>query len=452
MKRIFMCLISLVLGGTALGTVSFRLADPNTLLPLETEEILLGQPVSIVISSDSNEPWRGGLFVRGQERLVSRIAGRGNHPIFRHYPQSCLSAAGPHARAMLWKDSVLQGFDFYTEAFDPNAGDWFVVDYQALQPGACTLEFYDYTTGDPNCWYVPVQTLALENTPSRDFSGDGRVNLEDFAHFASWWLEEGCSDPQWCGQTDLDRDGLVGLGDLTLFSEHWLRGSPGWQPAPAPAVIDPNLFYAITDSEDANEITLTVGQSVRLYVQKTTLEQEVRMMYLEVTISDTQLGWIDNTEYDPNNPEGSTAELLAEPRYTFFDYWGPGETQPEGILFFATSLGQDIGDGEVASFVYTASAAGDVELELIDYGAIPSVRRKMLIHQVDSMQASAGGGETLEAMSASASLESAADSAIVIEEAVEFLEQIWEDSPELRQQVSEEEWNEFLDDVRNSSV
>jgi hypothetical protein len=443
MKYGYQYLFSFVLCGTALGTVSFRLADPNTLLPLTTDEIFLGQPVSIVISSDSNEPWRGGLFIRGQERAVGRLAGRGSNPVLRHYPQSCFSAAGPHARAMLWKDSYLHGFDFYTEAMDPNAGDWFVVDYQTLQPGVCTLEFYDYTSSDPNCWYVPVQTLVLENTPSRDFSGNGVVNLEDFAHFASWWLEEGCTDPQWCGQTDLDRDGFVGLGDLALFSEHWLWGTPGWQPAPEPSASDPNVIYSITDINDANEITLSVGESVRLYIQKTTLEQEVQVIYLEAVISDTELGWIDNTEYDPNNPEGSTAELLAEPRYSFFDYWGPGETQPEGIVFFAVSLGQPLEDGSVASFVYTASAAGDVEIELIDYGQIPSVRRKMLIHQVEPMQAQAPASN--EAVSSETS-------EITIEEAVEFLEGIWEENPEIRQQISEEEWNEFLNDVRNSSV
>ncbi|HOK65341.1 MAG TPA: hypothetical protein PK054_04070 [Anaerohalosphaeraceae bacterium] len=462
MKRGVVYLLSLVISSCAFAAVSFRLADPNTLLPLPSNEILLGQPVSIVISSDTNEPWQGGIFVRGQDRFVSRIVGRGSNPVLRHYPASCFSAAGPHARAMLWKDSYLQGFDFYTEAFDPNAGDWFVVDYQALRPGTCTLEFYDYTTGDPNSWYVPAQTLAVENTPSRDFTGDDLVNLEDFAHFASYWLEEGCAAPDWCAQTDLDWDGLVGLADLTLFSEHWLRGMPGWQPAPAPAVIDPNLFYAITDSEDANEITLTVGESVRLYIQKTTLEQEVRLIYLEATISDTELGWIDNTEYDPNNPESSTAELLVEPRYTFFDYWGPGETQPEGIVFFATGLGQNLSDGPVASFVYTASEPGDVILDLIDYGQIPSARHRMVIHQVAPMQANAPDTQSFQTMSfavpeaenlsSAESAETAAESQIVTEEAVEFLERIWEEDPQIREQISEEQWNDFIEKVRNSSV
>lgn len=448
MKRGIICLIYLYFFATAFGGVYFRLADPNTLLPLSIQEVLLGQPVSIVISSDSNEPWQGGLFLRGQHRLVSRIVGRGSNPVLRHYPQSCLSAAGPQARAMLWKDSYLQGFDFYTEALDPHVGDWFVVDYQALRPGSCTLEFYDYTTGDPNSWYVPAQTLVLENTPSRDFSGNGLVNLEDFAHFASWWLEEGCTDPTWCGQTDLDRDGLVGLGDLALFSEHWLWGTPSWKPAPAPTQFDPNLIYSVTDIDDTNEITLSVGESIRLYIQKTTLEQDVYLVYLEAMISDPELGWIDNREYDPNNPEGSTAELLAEPRYTFFDYWGPGATQPEGIIFFAASVGQSINDGPVASFVYTASAPGDVEIELIDYGQIPSACRKMLIHQVESMQANVPEGDSLQAITASEPMESATN----IEDAVEFLERIWEESPELREQIDEEKWNEFVDEVRNSSV
>ncbi len=453
MKRALLCLVYLIMVAWAAGDVFFRLADPDTLMPRTTNEVFLGQPISILIYSDANEPWQGGLFLRGQDRLRGRLIGRGTEPVLRHYPDSCFLDAGPQARAMLWKDSSLYGFDFYTEPLDPNAGNWFVVDYQALRPGSCTLEFYDYTPGDPNSWYVPAQTLVLENTPSRDFTADGLVNLEDFAHFASYWLEEGCSAPDWCAQTDLDWDGLVGLADLTLLSEHWLRGMPGWQPPlPPSAGFEYNVFYRLTDAEDANEITLAVGESVRLYIQKTSLEQEVRLIYLEVAISDTDLGWIDNTEYDPNNPGSSTAELLAEPRYTFFDYWGPGETQPEGIVFFAVSFGEPVEDGAVASFLYTASEPGDVLLELIDSSYVPSRRHSILIHQVDPMQSNASGGQTYQSASIPPENQSGPVPEMAVEEAIEFLETIWEENPDIREQISEEQWDDFVEKVRNSSI
>jgi uncharacterized repeat protein (TIGR01451 family) len=77
---------------------------------------------------------------------------------------------------------------------------------------------------------------------------------------------------------------------------------------PVSATADPNIVFAIKDANDLTEITLPVGQSVRLYLTKETTDEDVYSFYLEANISDPNLGWIDNTEYDPNNP--GTAEIL----------------------------------------------------------------------------------------------------------------------------------------------
>jgi len=458
MRRGILYLFCLFFFNWALGGVYFRLAEPNTLLPLSTKEILLGQPVSIVVSSDANEPWQGGLFIRGQGRLLSRITGRGKEPVLRHYPASCLPAAGPNARAMLWKDSCLQGFDFYTEVLNAKPGDWFVVDYEPLRAGRCTIGFYDYTTGDPNCWSAPVQVLEVENTPSRDFREDGVVNLADFAHFASFWLTDGCSEPEWCAQTDLDTDGFVGLGDLVLFSEHWLWGTPGWQPPAPPS--EPNVLYQVVDGSGAEEITLAVGDSVRLYIEKTTFEKDVCLLHLEAVISEPALGWIDNREYDPNEPQSSTAELLAEPRICFFDYWGPGLMAPEGIVFYAVNFGPPIHDGPAASFLYTAAGAGDVRIELLDYSQIPSRRRGILIHQTEPVPmtlktTSSSKTAAVSASAAAATLEksaSATETSVLSEDAVEILDRIWEEDPQIRQVISEERWNQFIEQVKDENL
>jgi uncharacterized repeat protein (TIGR01451 family) len=153
-----------------------------------------------------------------------------------------------------------------------------------------------------------------------------------------------------------------------------------YQPV-TPPTADPNVIYSITDANGLDDITLPVGQNVRLYLTKQTFEENVLSFSLEVNTSDPNLGWIDNTEYDPNNP--GTAEILAQPRASFFDYYGPGYTQPEGIQFFAANLGNAIQDGNLASFVYTATQPGYVVLTLVDYDAIPATLEEIVIRQTD---------------------------------------------------------------------
>jgi hypothetical protein len=153
-----------------------------------------------------------------------------------------------------------------------------------------------------------------------------------------------------------------------------------YQPEAAPTA-NPNVIYSITDANGLDDITLPVGQSITVYLTKETTNENVYSFSLEANISDPNLGWIDNTEYDPNNP--GTAEILAQPRATFFDYYGPGYTQPEGIQFFAANLGNAIQDGDIASFVYTATQPGCVVLTLVDYDTVPATLEEIIIRQTD---------------------------------------------------------------------
>jgi uncharacterized repeat protein (TIGR01451 family) len=144
---------------------------------------------------------------------------------------------------------------------------------------------------------------------------------------------------------------------------------------------DPNIVFDITDANGLDEIELTVGQSVRLYVNKETVDEDIYSFYLEAATSDPNLGWIDNTEYDPNNP--GTAEILASPRDEFYDYYGPGYTQYEGIQFSAVSFGNVMQDGNLASFLYTATQPGYVTLTLLNYDTNPVTLESIVIRQAD---------------------------------------------------------------------
>jgi hypothetical protein len=52
---------------------------------------------------------------------------------------------------------------------------------------------------------------------------DGKVNLNDFAVFASYWQRQDCNEGNhWCNGADLNKKGDVNEIDLSLFSEQWL--------------------------------------------------------------------------------------------------------------------------------------------------------------------------------------------------------------------------------------
>jgi hypothetical protein len=55
-----------------------------------------------------------------------------------------------------------------------------------------------------------------------DMNANGRVDLADFAIFASRWLENGCGLPDWCANADLDLTGSVDTQDLIFFASFWL--------------------------------------------------------------------------------------------------------------------------------------------------------------------------------------------------------------------------------------
>ena len=439
MKRLSVLFVVVLAALSASAAIEVRVCDPVHLRPLGTHEVMLGTQVSLVVYSDANDLWSGGLFIhdehRGTGTLSSRDAGDPNAPAGR---ASCLAAAGEGAFVLSWKDSLMSGYDLYTDEFGRDAGNWFVLDYTPLAEGECIIHLYDhsysFTVPDPN-----IQ-LSLFNSPTRDWDGSGVVDLADYAAFASMWMSQECQAPQWCNGADLDRDGAVGLIDVLMFADFWLWGTPNWQypstdTAEEPPVLqDPNVFYAVVDPNGFSDVSIPVGQSVRLYLDKTTVGQDVYVFSLEAMISDPNLGWIDNTAFDPNDPYGGgTAEILATPLAGFFDYWGPGYTQEAGIQFLTASFNGPINDGVIASFVYVATAPGTVTLELIDYlESVPSGLTSITLHQYEPE------GQVETAVKSTG-------------EIVEMLEGMWEETPELQESIHEDDWTEFIEAVKLSS-
>lgn len=211
---------------TPLGTI-----DPN--YPSVYSDIMVGTKLAIVIQSDADKSWQGQLLFSVDDSRYFSLDGRGYSEKW-FYEGSCLPPAGRNARAWDFEEAGVRGFQFKTSVLPPAPGDWFILDYRAEQVGSCSLSLYDYDPGvSAN---VPVETLFLTHVPSRDFDNNTAVDFEDFAVLASHWRTAVTPDPNTVEiRYDLNSDGLVDVGDLTLFSEYWLERTDCNEP-----VDDPN--------------------------------------------------------------------------------------------------------------------------------------------------------------------------------------------------------------------
>jgi hypothetical protein len=73
------------------------------------------------------------------------------------------------------------------------------------------------TSDDADKSPYPNGVFVKLNVIDGDLSDDCEVDLEDFSEFAVHWHESSCSDPDWCGNADIDQSGDVDLEDLAGF-------------------------------------------------------------------------------------------------------------------------------------------------------------------------------------------------------------------------------------------
>ena len=207
------CITSAAIGGIS---TTVCLADGNT--PLEYQEIMVGTNLTIIVSSDANGYWDGGLFIRDPYRDYGVLSGRDYNDTTNDWEGSRSEAAGDGACVYNWEDDVMSGFDLYGDN-DAVVGDWFIIDYNATNVGDCNVGFYDYSVS----MEYPIYSIEFTHVRTRDFNEDTKVDFADFAILASYWQETGCSDPNWCEGTDLNTDSNVDVNDLMLFCEYWLE-------------------------------------------------------------------------------------------------------------------------------------------------------------------------------------------------------------------------------------
>ena len=230
MKKVIPFVLFFSIASVAIGEVSIRVceADGNTSLeladaniPFVYRDIMVGTQLTIIVSSDANKEWDGGaLVITEGDRNYGLLSARDYNEITHDWEGSRFEAAGDTACVWDWEEPELgiAGFEFYGDD-SAVAGDWFIIDYNAIEIGDCNVDFYDYEED----WFTPIYYLSFSHVRTRDFNKDTKVDFTDFAVFGSYWQVADCNGPNWCEGTDLDTDGNVDSNDLMLFVDYWLE-------------------------------------------------------------------------------------------------------------------------------------------------------------------------------------------------------------------------------------
>lgn len=446
MKSVTMIAILVgIISAASTAKVTLDIYESDGLTLFDGRNIMVGTKLKLIVTSDTNDYWSGGLFIDGSNRDLGILSGSGKDLNTRDYSDCHWENAGPEATVTQWEDSVIRGFGLFAGS-NCVPGDWFAIDYTALEPGEPNVGFYEYSVS----WDDPNDFVMFNQVPAADFNTDGIVNLLDYSLLSSCWLEDDFTNSSGCQKADLYMNGIIDVNDLILFTDNWLWGSP--EPnepiVPAPVEPDPNLIYRLVDAKGLAEIDISVGETVTLYVEMETYDvNEVWDFSVEVDVSNPNLGAIDNTAYD-----SGTARILASPnRWIGFDRWGPGYQQKEGISLSGISGGIAFENGHLASFEFTCQGTGDIELTLMNWNTT-STSGKILhptlegiwIHQNDpKSQLVMSSGMSISSME----IPEKTLSPILM---AKFLEEIWSQDDGVQKLIDEDDWSKFIESVKTA--
>jgi hypothetical protein len=226
MKKTLILALVMLWNSIAIGAVSLRVCEADGNTPFDSNTpVMVGVKLTIYVDSNSaTSMWLGGLdFIQpstNPDPPLGRLFGRGWDAQALDWVDSHFSAAGNRAKIVDWENQDQQSFELHANGLDMADGTWFVIDYNAMNIGDCTIDLVGYQ--DSNL--VTVQSKTLHQVASRDFNNDGQVNFIDFSKLASYWLHTDCNELNDCEGTDLNPvpDGTIDYLDVMYFADFWL--------------------------------------------------------------------------------------------------------------------------------------------------------------------------------------------------------------------------------------
>jgi len=438
MQKLTLLVLVAILQSASFAGLHFRICEADGINPYNGRDVMVGEKLVVYARCDSTNYAGGGVFVGGDSRNIASVCARDQDPNSINAAGSHFVNAGETARVIQWEDSVISGCDLYGSDILSVPGDWFVVDYFADGIGSAQLDFYDYSD---SCDF-PVSSLTIAQVTSRDVNDDGHVNNLDYSIFSSYFDTQNCADPNGCGRCDLDNDADVDFVDVLMMWDYWLCTDICEQP------MDETLRYRIVDEFGENMISMLTNESRRFFVELDyTDANDVDVFDLEIIMDDVSLGIIDNRAIDPNNAN-YTAQMLAQP--ILLGGWANGYSQTQAISFWAASL-SSINEGSVASFIYTCNST---ELQRLRVQNRSSSSGGVIVYPasedlvINSPTASQATESATEANSQS-SITSESEN-IDIEALRYFLDNAYADSPDLQSSFTQQQWNDFRQDVLNN--
>jgi hypothetical protein len=199
------------------GNTPLELADPC--VPWVYRDIMAGTHLTIIINSDDGGLWDWGeLYIEPAYQPFGILAARDYNETTDDWSGSRFPAAGNLARVWDFEESYGKGFWFRGD-HAAIAGDWFIIDYNAIDTGESQVAFINWDISDID----PACVMKFTQVPTRDFDNSHIVDFRDFAVLGAYWGVIDCADPNGCGKVDFDGDGKIYYEDLWKFTEYWLE-------------------------------------------------------------------------------------------------------------------------------------------------------------------------------------------------------------------------------------
>jgi hypothetical protein len=327
MRKIVIVILCFLCSSLAAGAVSMRVCQADSDASFDdSTPIMVGTKLTIYVDSNSAEAdWLGGVDlikpVPEPPNPIGKLFGRGWVFELPDYVGSHFSAAGDRARVVDWEDEYRQSFELSAAGQNKAPGPWFVLDYNAVSIGDCTIQLVEYHGLE----IVPVMSKTFHHVATRDFDHDGKVNFTDFAKLASYWLHNDCSQLNNCAGTNLnpETDSRVDYADVALFSEYWLGHRSETGEMLAAAGMNENAARVAT-SELSSQTTLFFEAQLETGAEQSTMAgggsaPAIRLVYdgdmnphpnTEITVyvrSDTPLFCLDAIAIVVGNAKITTA-------------------------------------------------------------------------------------------------------------------------------------------------
>ena len=147
MRKLLVLIFTVAIVPLTMGDIILEIFEADGETAFNNRDIMVGTKLTLLISSDSNDYWSGGLFIDGNDRAFGTLYGSGYDPNSRDYNDCHLDAAGEFAKVTSWKDSLRYGFDLYTfypidgnsDSNSTMSGEWFLINYEATVAGDCNV-------------------------------------------------------------------------------------------------------------------------------------------------------------------------------------------------------------------------------------------------------------------------------------------------------------------------